>query len=120
MSSVCTRRIPLVSPLAAAVSDVGFNATDHHLDCEHYPRLRPMALACTWTSVGDAPCLGHAAGIRMRGNGRCDYRFAQDQPTGRATVLDRLAASGLDYATKVLLTYLPEVEGPARHHSIHC
>ena len=76
ISFVRTRRIPMVSSLAAAISDVGFDAADHHLDCEHYPDLRPMALAHTWASVGGASWLGNAAGIRMRGSGRCNNRFA--------------------------------------------
>ena len=69
ISFVCTRRIPMVSSLAAAISDVGLDAADHHLDCEHYPHLRQVALAHTWASVGGASWLGNAAGIRMRGNG---------------------------------------------------
>src|SRR5207248_679714 len=41
MSLVCTRRIPMVSSLAAAIPDVGLDAAAYHLDCEHYPHLRP-------------------------------------------------------------------------------
>jgi hypothetical protein len=70
MSFVCTRRIPMVSSLAATISDVGLDAADHHLDREHYPDIRPMAFARTWASVGGASWLGNAAGIRMRGSSR--------------------------------------------------
>jgi len=87
ISFVCTRRIPMVSSLAAAISDVGLDAADHRLDCEHYPHLRYVALAHTWASVGAASWLGNAAGIRMRGNGCRNYRFAPDQPIGRPTML---------------------------------
>ena len=58
ISSMCTRRIPVVSSLAAAISDVGLDAADHYLDCEHFPDLRHVALAHTWASVGVASWLG--------------------------------------------------------------
>ena len=77
-STVCTRRIPVVSSLAAAISDVGFDAADYHLDCEYYPRVHSMAFAHTRASVGSASWLGHAGGIRMRGSGRCNSRSATD------------------------------------------
>ena len=70
---LCTRRISLVSALAAAVLAVGLDAADHHLDGEHHPHIRAMALARTWASVGIASGLGNAAGIRMRGRGCWDY-----------------------------------------------
>ena len=76
MSFVRTRCVPVVSSLAAAVSDVGLNAADRPLDCEYYPRLRPMAFARTWASVGYASCLGDGAGIRMLGYSGRDYRLA--------------------------------------------
>ena len=88
MSFVCTRRIPMVSSLAAAISDVGLDTVDHYLDCEHYPHIRPMALARTWASMGVASWLGNGAGVRMRRDSCHDYRFAPDQPIGRATVLN--------------------------------
>jgi hypothetical protein len=68
---------------AAAISDVGLDAADHYLDCQHFPDLRYVALAHTWASVGVASWLGNAAGIRMRGRGRCDSRFAPDHTIGR-------------------------------------
>src|SRR5438105_8664852 len=54
ISFVRTRRIPMVSSLAAAISDVGLDAVDHPLDCEHFPHLRYVALAHPWASVGVA------------------------------------------------------------------
>src|SRR5260370_28415642 len=83
----------MVSSLAAAISDVGLDAADHHLDCEHYPHIRPMALAHTWASVGGAPCLGDAAGIRMRGNGRCDDCIAPAHAAGGTSILNGLVQS---------------------------
>ena len=88
ISFVCPRRFPVVSSLAAAISDVGLDAADHRLDCEHYPDVRPMALARTWASVGGASWLGHAAGIRMRGNRSRDYRFAPDSAVAQAPMLN--------------------------------
>jgi len=88
ISLVCTRRIPMVSSLAAAISDVGLDTAAHRLDDEHSPDLRPMALARTWASVGIASRLGHAAGIRMFGSGwrrdciapgSCDWRRLDTQ-----------------------------------------
>ncbi len=52
----------------------------HHLDGEHHPNLLCLAFACTWSSV-DRSWLDHAAGIRMRGNGRCDCRISPVQTT---------------------------------------
>jgi len=51
--------------------------------CEHYPHLRYVALAHTWASVGAASWLGNAAGIRTRGRGQCNSRFAPDHTIGR-------------------------------------
>ena len=87
ISFVRTRCIPMVSSLAAAISQVGLDAADHRLDCEHYPHLRHVALAHTWASLGPASWLGNAAGIRMRGHSCRNYRFAPDQPIGRPTML---------------------------------
>ena len=87
MSFVCARRIPMVSSLAAAISEIALDAADHCLDCEHYPHLRHVALARTWASVGAASCLGNAAGIRMRGNRCRNNGSAPDQPIGRPTML---------------------------------
>src|ERR1019366_10220522 len=76
MSFVCPRRFSLVSSLAAAISDVGLDAADHHLECEHNLHIHPMALARTGPSVGSASWLGNAAGIRICGNSCRDYRAA--------------------------------------------
>ncbi len=75
-SVVRTCCVPMVSALAAAVSDIGVDTADHRLDREHYPHLCPVALAHTRTSVGGASWLGHAGGIRMRGRSGDDSRFA--------------------------------------------
>jgi hypothetical protein len=91
ISLVRARRIPLVSALAAAISDIGLDHGSHRLDGEHYPGICPVALARTWTSVGAASCLGNAAGIRLRRNRSRNYRFAPDQPIGRSTMLQRTA-----------------------------
>ena len=58
ISFVRARRIPVVSSLAAAISDVGLDAADHHLDCEHYPDLRHVALARTWAIRGERFLVG--------------------------------------------------------------
>jgi hypothetical protein len=87
ISFVRTRRIPMVSFVAAAISEIAIDAAAHRLDCEHFPYLRHVALAHTWASVGTASCLGHAAGIRMLGNRCGNDRFAPDQPIGRPTML---------------------------------
>ena len=78
ISFVRTRHIPMVSSLAAAISDVGLDAADHYLDCQHLPDLLHVAFAHTWGSVGGASWLGNAAGIRMRGNSCRNSRFAQE------------------------------------------
>ena len=79
ISCMRSRRIPMVSSLAAAISGIGLDAADHRLDCEHYPHLRHVALARTWASVGGASWLGNAAGIRMRRDRRDDNGVAPDQ-----------------------------------------
>ena len=95
LSLVRARRIPMVSSLAAAISDVGLDAADHRLDREHHPGLRHVALARTWASLGGASWLGNAAGIRMCRDDRCNHPVAPNHSIGRATVLNRLAALGL-------------------------
>jgi hypothetical protein len=73
---LCTGRISMVPPLAAALPAVGLNDAPHHLDSEHHSHICPMALARTWASVGIASWLGDAAGIRMRGSGQCNFRVS--------------------------------------------
>ena len=106
ISFVRTCRVPMVSTLAAAISDVGLDAADHRLDYEHYPHLRQLALAHTWTSVGAASWLGNAAGIWMRGNGRCNYRFAPDHTTGSAAMRNRRIGVKVDCARRGYFVYL--------------
>ena len=79
ISFVRPRRVPLVSSLAAAISDVGLDPADHRLDCEHHPHLHDVALAHTWASVGSTSWLGDAAGVWVRGNRGCNSRFAPDE-----------------------------------------
>ncbi len=73
-SSVRARRIPMVSSLAVAISEVALDAADDRLDCEHFPHLHHVALALTGASMGAASRLGHAGGIWMRGH-RCRNRL---------------------------------------------
>lgn len=89
ISFVRTRRIPLVSGLVAAISEIALDTAAHCLDCEHYPHLRYVALARARASVGAASGLGNAAGIRMCGDSRGNYRFAPDRPVGRSTMVQR-------------------------------
>ena len=51
--------VPLVSSLAVAISDVGLNAVDHHLDGEHFPHVCSMALTYAWPSLGCASQLDY-------------------------------------------------------------
>ena len=88
ISFVRTRRIPMVSSLAVAISDVGLDAADHPLDSEHFPHLRYVALAHPWASVGVASWLGNVAGIRMCGDSCRNYRFAPDPTVARAPMLN--------------------------------
>jgi hypothetical protein len=99
IASMCTSRISMVPALAAAVHAVGFDAADHHLDSEHHPDLLRMASAYTWTSVVSSR-LDYAAGIRICGSGRCNYRVSPAHTTGYATALNRLAALALDAQPK--------------------
>ena len=48
MSFVRSRRFPLVSSLAAAISDVGLDAAAHRLDCEHYPACTSNGTCAHW------------------------------------------------------------------------
>ena len=87
ISFVRTCSIPMVSSLAASISEIALDAAAHRVDCEPYPHLRHVALAHTWASVGAAPSLGNAAGIRMRGDSCRNDRFAPNLPLGRPTML---------------------------------
>jgi hypothetical protein len=92
----------MVSSLAAAISDVGLDAADHDLDCEHFPDLRHVALARPWAPMGIASWMGHAGGIWMRGSGSRDYRFAPHHTTGSTPELNQLAAVNLSRHPKEL------------------
>ena len=72
-SFVRPRSISVVPSLAAAIFDVGLDAADHYLDCEHYPGIRPVALARTGATVGGPSGLGDGSGIRVRGDRCRDY-----------------------------------------------
>jgi hypothetical protein len=85
----------MVPALAAAVPAVSLDAADHHLDGEHYPNLLRVASAHAWSSMVGS-WLDYAAGIRMCRDNRCNHPVAPNHSTGRATVLNRLAALGLD------------------------
>ena len=91
--------LSVVPALAAAVPAVGLDGADHHLDSEHHPNLLRLAFAHAWSSVAGS-WLDYAAGIRIRGNGRCNHPVAPNHSTGSATVLNRLAALGVDAQPK--------------------
>ena len=78
----------------------GIDAADHHLDGEHYPDLRPMALARAWTTVGRASWLGDAGGIRMRGNSRSNYCFTPDATAARTQCSSELGSVPYDAVFK--------------------
>ena len=46
------RRIPLVSALALALSDVALEPADYRLDAKHHPHVRDVALPHGWSSMG--------------------------------------------------------------------
>jgi hypothetical protein len=69
IASVRTGYISVVSSLAAAVFEVGLDATDYRLDREHHPHLHGLALANTWRRV-DGSWPDNADRIRTCGNCR--------------------------------------------------
>lgn len=87
ISLVRARRFPMVSALAAAISDVAVHTGDLRLDCEHCPCLHHVALAHTWASVGGTSCLGDAHRIWIRGNRCRNRRFAPDRPIHYPTMV---------------------------------
>jgi hypothetical protein len=91
IASLCTGRISMVPALAAAVPAVGLDGADHHLDSEHYPDLLRLAFAHAWSSVVGS-WLDYAAGIRIRGNGRCNYHVSPVHTTGSNPMLNGLGA----------------------------
>ena len=83
VSFVRSRRIPVVSALAAAIPEIALDIAADGLDCEHYPYLHHVAFARAWASLGTASCVGDAGGIWMRGS-RCSAdRFAPDKQIWR-------------------------------------
>ena len=84
VSSVRSRGISVVPPVAIAIPDLAPHSPADRVDDQHYPHLRDVALPRSWTSVGRASCLGNAAGIRMRRNRSCRRRFASDRTTSPA------------------------------------
>src|SRR5882672_3168255 len=103
MSFLRPRRLPVVSSLAAAISDVGLNAADHRLDCERYSHVRHVALPNTWASVGRASCLGHAAGIRVLGGGRRHHFIAPLHAAGSASNVRRTSLAKPFWAHALIL-----------------
>jgi alpha-1,6-mannosyltransferase len=75
--------ISMVPSVAAAIFDVGLDAADHYLDCEHYSRIYSMALARTGATVGGPSGLGDGTGIRMRGDRCRDYFHAPESTSTR-------------------------------------
>ncbi len=77
------------------------DAADHHLDGEHYSYLLRLASAHARASVVSS-WLDHAAGIRIRGSGRCNYRVAPTQTTGTTRMLTGLVLGmPSEYAARV-------------------
>ncbi len=92
IASMRTGRVSLVLALAAAVSAVGLDAADHHLDGEHSPYLLRLAFAHAWASVVSS-WLDYAAGIRIRGSDRCNHRVAPTHTTAAAAGAQRRLAA---------------------------
>lgn len=90
LSFVGSSRISLVPIVAAAISDIGLVAAAHRLDTEHFPYLRRLARAYTWSFMGIASWLGHASGIRMRGSSRGDVCIAEDHEANGSSRLERI------------------------------
>jgi hypothetical protein len=87
IASVRTDRLSLVSSLASAVSEVGLDIADHHMDGEHYPHLRGLAFAYAWTSLGGS-WLDHVARIRIGRDSEPNNRFAAARTTGSVSMLN--------------------------------
>src|SRR6266849_6517671 len=101
IASVCASRISMVPALAAAVRAVGLDGADHHLDSEHHSNFLRLAFAHAWSSVVGS-WLDYAAGIRIRGNGRCNYRVSSIQTTAGNHMLNGL---GEGHCTDLRLVY---------------
>ena len=84
------RRIPLVSALAAAISDVALESADDRVEREYYPHLCNVAPPHAGSSLGSASWLGDAGGVRVYGNCRCHDCMAPLHAVGRSCYSDRL------------------------------
>ena len=91
IASVCAGHISMVPALAAAVRAVGLDGADHPLDSEHHSNFLRLAFAHAWSSMVGS-WMDYAAGIRIRGNGRCNYRLSPVRTTGDNPMLNGLGA----------------------------
>src|ERR1700688_4441282 len=91
VASVRAGYIPVVPSVAAGVLAVGLDGADHHLDSEHHPHVLRLALARDWSALVRSG-LDYAVGIRVRGNGRCNYHVSPVHTTGGNPMFNRLAA----------------------------
>ena len=87
IASVRTGRVPLVSSLAGAFSEVALDAATRHLDSEYHPHLRGLASAYTWTTLVGA-WLDIAVRIRICRSGRCNFRSAPAYTTGSVSMFN--------------------------------
>jgi len=91
VASVRAGDIPVVPSVAAAVLAVGLDGADRHMDSEHHPHLLRLAFAHDWSALVRSG-LDFAAGIRVRGHGRCNYHVSPVHTTGGNPMLNGLAA----------------------------
>ena len=84
---VCAGRISVVPSLAVAVRAVGLDGAADHLDNQHHPHLLRLAFARDWPAVGGS-WLDYAAGIRIDGNSRCNYRASPIHTAGGGVMLN--------------------------------
>src|SRR4029077_11946882 len=83
VSCLCTGRVSVVPPLAAAVPSLDIDAATYGLDYQYSANLLGLALEVAWTSV-EGPRLGSTAGVWIRCNSRRD-RVASPSGTTRRT-----------------------------------
>jgi hypothetical protein len=89
-SFVRSRGFPLVSPVAAAISNVVLDAADHSLDREHFCDICPVALARDRAFMGSTSWLGNVAGIWIPGNCGCDSLLASIPSSTGPAMLNRV------------------------------
>ena len=87
IASMRTGRISVVPSLAVAVRAVGLNGAADHLDNQHHPHLLRLAFARDGPAVGRS-WLDYAAGIRIDGNSRCNYRASPIHTAGGGVMLN--------------------------------